>query len=187
MPERPFRFLHTSDFRLDAVPRGLAEVPDHLRDCLLNAPFTAARRTFDAAISERVAFVLLCGNILQAEHAGPRGIAFLAEQFERLAAAGIHAYWAASDTDRLESHLRGAAAEKRPSIHARSRCRISAYGRRAAVGTHCRHEPRRAVASCGRFRARSGRLVFDRRRLWRDGLRRDAIAGEPLSGAGRKA
>src|SRR5580658_10380974 len=103
MPERSFRFLHTSDFRLDAVPSGFSEVPDHLRDSLLDAPFTAARRTFDVAISERVAFVLLCGNILQAEHAGPRGIAFLIEQFERLAAAGIGVYWAVGETDRPES------------------------------------------------------------------------------------
>lgn len=103
MPDRPFRFLHTSDFRLDAVSSGLAEVPDHLRDGLLDAPYTAARRVFDVAISERVAFVLLAGNIVQAETAGPRGIAFLIEQFERLAAAGIDVYWAASETDRPET------------------------------------------------------------------------------------
>ena len=31
--------------------RGLTEVPDHLRDCLLDAPYTAARKVFDAALS----------------------------------------------------------------------------------------------------------------------------------------
>ena len=66
MPERSFRFLHASDFRLDAVPRGLTEVPDHLRDTLLNAPYSAARKVFDTALSERVSFVILAGNILQA-------------------------------------------------------------------------------------------------------------------------
>ena len=50
MPNRPFRFLHASDFRLDAVPRGLTEVPDHLRDTLLDAPFQAAKRVFDTAL-----------------------------------------------------------------------------------------------------------------------------------------
>ncbi len=103
MPNRPFRFLHASDLRLDAVPRGLSEVPDHLRDCLLDAPYTAARRVFDAALSERAAFVLLAGNIVQTDLAGPRGTAFLIEQFERLAAAGIDVYWAASETDQPES------------------------------------------------------------------------------------
>ncbi len=66
MSDRSFRFLHASDFRLDAVPRGLTEVPDHLRDTLLDAPYTAARRVFDAAVAERVAFVVLAGNILRA-------------------------------------------------------------------------------------------------------------------------
>ena len=72
MPERSFRFLHASDFRLDAVPRGSTEVPDHLRDLLLDAPYNAARRVFDAALTERVAFVILAGNILRPNLAGPR-------------------------------------------------------------------------------------------------------------------
>ena len=78
-------------------------MPDHLRDLLLDAPYTAARRIFDTAISERVAFVLLSGNIIQPDRAGPRGTAFLVEQFERLATAGIDVYWAASESDRPEA------------------------------------------------------------------------------------
>ena len=73
MSDRSFRFLHASDFRLDAVPRGLTEVPDHLRDTLLDAPYNAARRVFDTALAERVAFVVLAGNILQPDLTGPRG------------------------------------------------------------------------------------------------------------------
>jgi hypothetical protein len=103
MSERPFRFLHAADFRLDAVMRGLPDVPDHLRDCLLDAPYTAARRVFDAAISEHVAFVLLSGNIVRPDLAGPRGVAFLIEQFERLKACNIDIYWTASESDRPES------------------------------------------------------------------------------------
>ena len=101
-PDR-FCFLHASDFRLDAVVQGLSEAPDHLRDALLDAPFIAARRAFDAALAERVEFVLLSGNVMQPEHCGPRGTAFLVEQFERLAAAKIDVYWAASETDRPEA------------------------------------------------------------------------------------
>jgi DNA repair exonuclease SbcCD nuclease subunit len=103
MPNRSFRFLHASDFRLDAVPRGLTEVPDHLRDTLLDAPFAAARRVFDTALAERVTFVILAGNILQADLAGPRGTAFLGEQFQRLAEAGIGVYWAGGETDPPEA------------------------------------------------------------------------------------
>ena len=103
MSNRPFRFLHASDFRLDAVPRGLTEVPDHLRDTLLDAPYNAARRVFDTALTERVAFVVLAGNILQADLTGPRGTTFLSEQFQRLAEAGISVYWAGGESDPPEN------------------------------------------------------------------------------------
>ena len=103
MSDRSFRFLHASDFRLDAVPRGLTEVPDHLRDTLLDAPYNAARRVFDAALAERVAFVILAGNILQPDLTGPRGTAFLSEQFQRLAEAGIGVYWAGGESDPPEA------------------------------------------------------------------------------------
>ena len=103
MSNRSFRFLHASDFRLDAVPRGLTEVPDHLRNTLLDAPYAAARRVFDTALAERVAFVILAGNILQPDLAGPRGTAFLSEQFQRLAEAGISVYWAGGEIDPPES------------------------------------------------------------------------------------
>src|SRR5437899_1869392 len=103
MSHRAFRFLHASDFRLDAVPRGLTEVPDHLRDAFLDAPYSAARRVFDAALAERVAFVVLAGNILQPDLAGPRGTAFLLEQFGRLAEAETDVYWAGGESDRPEA------------------------------------------------------------------------------------
>ena len=103
MSDRSFRFLHASDFRLDAVPRGLTEVPDHLRDTLLDAPYNAARRVFDTAVAERVAFVILTGNILQPDLTGPRGMAFLSEQFQRLAEAGIAVYWAGGEIDPPEA------------------------------------------------------------------------------------
>jgi DNA repair exonuclease SbcCD nuclease subunit len=103
MTNRPFRFLHASDFHLDAVPHGLTEVPDHLRDTLLDAPYHAARRVFDTALTERVAFVVLAGNILNAELTGPRGTTFLSEQFQRLAEAGIAVYWAGGESDPPEA------------------------------------------------------------------------------------
>ena len=103
MSDRSFRFLHASDFRLDAVPRGLTEVPDHLRDMLLDAPYNAARRVFDTALAERVAFVVLAGNILRPDLTGPRGTAFLSEQFRRLAEADIGVYWAGGESDPPEA------------------------------------------------------------------------------------
>jgi DNA repair exonuclease SbcCD nuclease subunit len=60
----------------------------------------AAGRVFEAAILEGVAFVVLAGDILQPLMAGPRGLLFLCEQFEKLAAKGIDVYWCGGDIDR---------------------------------------------------------------------------------------
>ena len=102
---QPFRFIHASDLHLDRPPRGLAEVPDHLRGALVDAPYRAAERIFDAALAQRVDFVVLAGDILDPLMAGPRGIVFLESQFERLQAAGVGVYWAGGREDHFERWL----------------------------------------------------------------------------------
>ncbi len=64
MPQRPFRFLHAADLHLDQPVAGLADVPEHLVDLLIDCPARAAVRVFDAAIDQRVDFVLLAGGVI---------------------------------------------------------------------------------------------------------------------------
>ncbi|MEN6450590.1 MAG: hypothetical protein ABFC96_08880, partial [Thermoguttaceae bacterium] len=64
MSIRPFRFIHASDFHLERPLMGVAEVPDHLRPLFLDAPYTAARQVFDAALAEDADFVVLGGGIV---------------------------------------------------------------------------------------------------------------------------
>jgi DNA repair exonuclease SbcCD nuclease subunit len=78
---------------------GLDEIADHLRDRLVDAPLTAARSVFDAAIGEQVDFVVLAGDVFDPAKAGPRGLWFLVEQLERLAERKIMVYWAGGDVD----------------------------------------------------------------------------------------
>jgi exonuclease SbcD len=99
---RPFRFLQASDFHLDQPPHGLAEAPDHLLELLADAPYRAATRVFDLALSEEVDFVLLAGGLVDPHRAGPRGLKFLGEQFARLAEREIAVYWATSKSDARE-------------------------------------------------------------------------------------
>lgn len=103
MPIRPFRFIHAGDFHLERPLMGVTEVPDHMRDLFLEAPFTAAKGVFDAALAEEVDFVVLTGGILNPAEMGPRGPLFLAEQFVRLAERGIEVFWAGSPIDPPES------------------------------------------------------------------------------------
>jgi DNA repair exonuclease SbcCD nuclease subunit len=99
MSDRSFRFLHASDLHLELPFQGLAEVPEHLQQRLLDAPFRAAKQVFEAAIAEQVEFVVLSGDVINPELAGPRAIMFLVKQFEQLAQRNIPVYWAAGRVD----------------------------------------------------------------------------------------
>ena len=99
MSHRPFRFVHASDFHLETPLEGVAEVPDHLREPLVDAAYTAAGRVFDAVLAEEAEFLVLSGDILHPPHTGPRGPLFLSEQFARLAQRQIPVYWATGGID----------------------------------------------------------------------------------------
>lgn len=95
-------FVHASDFHLEQPPSGLLEVPDHLRQLLIDAPFHAAARVVETAILEDVDFVLLAGDLLDPQTAGPRALAFLLDQFELLREQRISVYWSAGRLDGVE-------------------------------------------------------------------------------------
>lgn len=99
----PVRFIHASDFHLERPAGGIAEVPTHLREMLLEAPFLAAERVFESALSERADFVVLSGDIVHPGRGGPRALLFLLEQFQRLAERKIPVYWAGGSVDPPES------------------------------------------------------------------------------------
>ncbi len=103
MSELPFRFVHASDFHLERLPRGLAEIPDHLKDLLIEAAYRAAQRVFDTVLAEEAEFLILSGDILHAQQTGPRGPLFLAEQFRRLAERDVAVYWVGGQVDPAEA------------------------------------------------------------------------------------
>src|SRR5882757_2535312 len=96
------RFIHASDFHLEQPLYGMSAVPDHLRDLMIDAPYLAATRVFDSAILEHVDFLVLSGDLADLGAAGPRAIAFLLEQFERLREKDIAIYWAGGKCDEPE-------------------------------------------------------------------------------------
>ena len=71
MSGHSFRFVHAADFHLEDAIRGLDEVPEHLRNTLVNAPHASVKRIFETAISERVDFVLLNGDLIDLDESGP--------------------------------------------------------------------------------------------------------------------
>jgi DNA repair exonuclease SbcCD nuclease subunit len=103
MSTRSFRFVHAADFHLETPVGGIAEIPDHLRDPFLDAPYLAAERVFSTALAEEADFLVLSGDILDPQTTGPRGPLFLAGHFRRLAERGIKVYWAGGRCDPPEA------------------------------------------------------------------------------------
>lgn len=99
MTNQPFSFLHAADLHLERPVTGLVESPEHLLEGVLGAPQRAAERLFQAAITEKVDFVLLCGDVISLRQTGPWGAVFLLDQFERLRRAGIAVYWVGGYAD----------------------------------------------------------------------------------------
>ena len=99
MSNWPLRFIHAGDFHLQQPLAGLAEVPDHLRDVLLDAPYRAAERVFDAVLREEADFLVLAGDLVAPQQCSPRALSFLSEQFERLADRETAVYWAGGTVD----------------------------------------------------------------------------------------
>jgi DNA repair exonuclease SbcCD nuclease subunit len=99
MSQPPLRFVHAGDLHLERPLGGVAEVPGHLRENFLEAPYLAAEQIFETALTEGADALLLSGDVVQLDRAGPRAIVFLTEQFKRLANHNIAVYWAGGQVD----------------------------------------------------------------------------------------
>ena len=103
MSQPPLRFVHASDLHLERPLGGVAKVPEHLRELFLEAPFDAAAKVFETVLSEGADALLLAGDVVDFDLAGPRAVVFLQDQFQRLADHGIPIYWACGDSDPADS------------------------------------------------------------------------------------
>ena len=96
---QPLRLVHASDLHLEMPVHGLPEVPDHLRELLIEAPYHAAEQVFETALAEDADAVILAGDVLNVDRAGPPAIVLLLDQFARLADRKISVYWAGGAVD----------------------------------------------------------------------------------------
>ena len=70
-----------------------------VRELLIEAPYQAAEQVFETALAEDVDAVLLAGDVLNVDRAGPPAIVLLLDQFSRLGDRGIPVYWAGGAVD----------------------------------------------------------------------------------------
>lgn len=94
-----FRFLHAADIHLDSPMRGLEADPDAPVGLIRDASRIAFRNLIDLAIDERVAFVLVAGDLYDGDWQDWRTGQFFITQVARLAAAGISLMLVAGNHD----------------------------------------------------------------------------------------
>lgn len=86
------KFIHTGDLHLDSPFRGLLTMPPALWKKIHAATFAAFKKIVDDAITERVDFVLIVGDVYDRERQSIAAKEFFTTQCQRLAADQIPVY-----------------------------------------------------------------------------------------------
>jgi exonuclease SbcD len=87
-----FRFLHTADIHLDSPLRSLALRDPALAGLVGLATRQGFSRIVDLALSEAVDALLIAGDLYDGEQTSMKTARFIAEEFQRLDAAGIRVF-----------------------------------------------------------------------------------------------
>lgn len=88
---KSIRFIHTADLHLDSPFRGFSHIPSHLYEQVKESTFLAFEKIVDAAIERKVDFILIVGDLFDAEDRSIRAQIRLIKQLERLDQVGIPA------------------------------------------------------------------------------------------------
>lgn len=84
-----FRFVHTADIHLDSPLKSLAMRNEELAELVGNATRTTFGRIVDLCVSENVQALLIAGDLYDGSQNSMKTARFLAQEMERLDAAGI--------------------------------------------------------------------------------------------------
>ena len=94
-----FKFLHAADLHLDSPMLRLGQYDDAPAELLRTATRRAVTRMVDLAIAERVAFVIIAGDVYDGDWDDVRTGLFMVQQYSRLREAGIPVYVIAGNHD----------------------------------------------------------------------------------------
>ena len=96
------KFIHAADLHLDSPFKGMEmNVPASVWERMKQSTFQSFERIIDKAIQERVDFVLLAGDLYDAETRSLRAQVFVREQMKRLAQYEIPVYMIHGNHDHL--------------------------------------------------------------------------------------
>ncbi|MFE8700221.1 exonuclease SbcCD subunit D [Cytobacillus sp. FJAT-54145] len=86
------KFIHAADLHLDSPMVGLKHLPKHIFKRLQESTFQALKTLIDKAISSKVDFVILAGDLFDHEDRSIRAQARLRSELERLQSEGISVF-----------------------------------------------------------------------------------------------
>ena len=101
--EQTVRFLHTADLHIGAPVRGFCDLSDAWAERLQRVVVEAYDRVIDAAIKNKVDFVVLAGDAFDTAHASYGDFLHFFDGLDRLDAAGMPAYLIAGNHDPFTS------------------------------------------------------------------------------------
>lgn len=131
-----FRFIHAADVHLDSPLLGLERYESAPVEAVRGATRRAFERLVGLAIAEKVAFVLLAGDVYDGEWKDYRTGHFFVEQMVKLREAGIAVFLVAGNHDaesritkalRLPDNVRAFSTE-RPETHVLAACDVAVHG-----------------------------------------------------------
>ncbi len=93
------RILHTADIHLDSPLKSLALRDETLRETIESATRAAFVRVIDFALSERVAALLISGDLFDGKERSATTAAFLTGQLDRLRVADIRVFYVKGNHD----------------------------------------------------------------------------------------
>lgn len=99
MSSESFRFIHAGDFHLENPLGDLDVYPNTIQSAIVDAPRTAVKAIFDAALAENIDFLVLSGNLLSPAAAGPHGMSLIIDGLQRLADRDKPVFWTTGVSD----------------------------------------------------------------------------------------
>jgi len=115
VPAIAFRFVHTADLHLDSPLRSLALRDPQLAETVGAATRAAFAGIVDLCLAERVAALLIAGDLYDADQTSMKTARFLADQFARLGEAGVRVALIRGNHD-AAARITGAL-EMPPNVH----------------------------------------------------------------------
>jgi hypothetical protein len=92
-----FRFIHASRLELDRFCSVTGDSSSDQSRLLVDAPFRAAERVFEAALREEARLIVLAGGLFVGRNPATWGASFLARQCERVGRQGVQVVWIDAD------------------------------------------------------------------------------------------